>query len=290
MVGIAIGLALVSVMVVGYANTSGNLSVNSLVSEYQTNGRYALETLKREVRHAALSPLLWDAAQLNINGTAETANFGCGAGVVTKIREGLRASNDSNPFATTCVSARNGVAYSQGDVLTLRRAGMETTSNFARGAPFIRLGYGAGHVFLGGESPASMTPPTFDYPLVNDIYFINRFTTSVNESPRVPALFRLRLSNTPNPTMVPELVASNVEHMQWQFGVADASGNLRYVSPQAVTDWATVVSARVWLLLRASTPEKGFENVTYNMGDFNFQPLDSFRRMVLSSTIQLRNQ
>jgi type IV pilus assembly protein PilW len=290
MVGLTIGLVLVTIVLRGFASTSGNASLNSLVSEYQTNGRYALEVLKREVRHASLSPLLWDATQLSVNPTAAAANFGCGVGVGTAVLEGLRASNDANPYAASCLADSTSRQYLRGDVLMLRRLGLEPTTTYAANAPFARVSYGSGNVFLGGETPAQLPPPVYDYPLVNEIYFVNSFTTSADESPRVPALYRLTFSGGPSTTPVPELVASNVEHMQWQFAIDDGTGGLRFVNPGAVTDWTTVASARVWLLLRASLPEAGLQSGSYTLGDVTYTPNDRFRRIVLSSTIQLRNQ
>lgn len=290
MIGLTLGLVLVAIVLRGFAITSGNAAVNSLVSEYQTNGRYALEVLKREVRHAGRSPLVWEATQLDINATAAATDFGCGAGVATAVLDGVLASNDANPYGATCLASGSDRQYARGDVLTLRRLGLDPVTTYLANAPYARVSYGSGHVFLGGETPTPLPPPSFDYPLVNDVYFVNSFTTSASENPKVPALFRLRLGNGSNPTPVPELVASNVEHMQWQFAIADGSGNLRFVNPSAVTDWSDVVSARVWLLVRASEPEAGHVSASYTLADVTYEPNDSFRRTVLSSTIYLRRQ
>lgn len=290
MVGIAIGLFLVTLVIRGFAASSSSVSINSMVTEYQTNGRYALEQLKRELRHASLSPLVWDAAQLNVNPTASAMNFGCGAGVSTAVLEGLGASNDSNPYTGSCLVTGADRSYLRGDVLTLRRMALDPVTTYLANAPYARVSYGSANLFLGGETPLDLPLPRYDYPLVNDVYFINSFTTSPDERPKVPALYRLSLGTGANPTLVPELVASNVENMQWQFSVADASGNLRYLNPNAVTDWTAVQSARVWLLLRASEPEAGMVSGTYVMGDVTYRPQDSYRRLVVSSTIELRNQ
>ncbi|WP_418321074.1 PilW family protein [Piscinibacter sakaiensis] len=290
MIGIVIGLVLITFMIRGFAASSGNSAVNSLVSEYQTNGRYAQETLSREIRHAALSPLLWDASQIEVTPAAAARNFGCGAGVTTLVRQGLAASNDSNPYSGNCLAAASDRQYARGDVLTLRRLGSSTTASFSSNAPYARTSYAAGRIFLGGETPPTPLPPFFDYPALSDVYFINEFTNSPTESPKVPALYRLTLSAGANPVMVPELVASNVEHLQLQFGVVDGSGNVRYFNPDGVTDWTAVTSVRLWLLLRASEPEAGMTSDSYTMADVTYTPGDRFRRLVLTSTIQVRNR
>lgn len=290
MVGIGLGLLLVAVTLQGFSASSSSTRVNSLVSEFQTNGRYALEVLKREVRHASLHPMVWDTAQVAVNPTALAANFGCGAGVSSDVMSGIAAWNDTNPYAAGCLASGTSRQYARGDVLMLRRAAMDGATAFDAGAPYVRVGYSAGNVYLGGETAAELLPPFFDHRLVSDVYFVNDFTTSATESPKVPALYRLTLSGGANPALVPELVASNVEHFQTQFGEVDAAGSVIYRNPNQVGNWTQVVSARIWLLLRASEPEAGFASATYTLGDVDYTPADNFRRTVLTSTINLRNQ
>jgi type IV pilus assembly protein PilW len=291
MVGVAIGLFLVTLLLRGFAASLGNSRTNSLVSEYQTNGRYALGVLKREIRHAALSPLLWDATQLEINTSVSSRDFGCGAGVNNLLMNaGMSASNDANPWSASCLLTADDREFLRGDVVAVRRLSNKPVTSFAANAPYVRVSYGAGHMFLGGEVPIPLPPPSFDYAALTDVFYINSFTQSATEVPLVPALYRLRLSDGANPTMVPELVASNIEHLQIQFAIDDGSGKVRYVNPGGVTDWRSVVSARIWLLVRASEREVGLVSGSYTMADVTYTPNDNFRRVVLSSTIQLRNQ
>jgi type IV pilus assembly protein PilW len=66
----------------------------------------------------------------------------------------------------------------------------------------------------------------------------------------------------------------------------------RYVNPgDPLLNTALVVTARVWLLVRAENPEVGFvDSRTYNYADVvNYQPNDGFRRLLVSRTIQVRN-
>lgn len=291
MVGLAIGLALVAFVLQGYGSASGNANVSGLVAEFQTNGRYALETLRREVRHAALSPWLWDGAQVEINAAAAARDYGCGAGQATLITQGLWAANDTNPFAGSCLAAGSDRSYLRGDVLVLRRLSLDPVAMFPANAPFVRVAYGSGNVFLGGEAPLDLRPPVFDHALLSEVYFVNAFTQSPDETPRVPALYRLTLSPGANPVLVPQLVASNVEHLQLQFGVGDGAGNVRYVNANDVADWGRVNAVRLWLLVRASEPEAGLATTSYTLGDLTYTPpADGFRRAVLTSTIHVRNR
>ena len=291
MIGLAIGLLLVALMLRGFASVTSSSAVNSGVSEYQTNGRYAMDVLKRELRHTALSPLVWDANQLIATDAAKAKDFGCGAGLTPDVVGGLSASDGSNAYTANCLSTElTDRAYLRGDVLTVRRVGLDNVSTFQTNAPYARVSYGAGSVFLGGETPPALAVPAFDHPVVTNVYYINSFTNSASETPLVPALYRLRLGTGINPVMTPELVASNVEHMRLQFAVLNSSGSVRYVAQSDVTDWTAVVAVRVWLLLRSTLQEPGLAQGSFTLGDITYAPNDAYRRTVLSATMSLRNR
>jgi type IV pilus assembly protein PilW len=293
MVGIAIALVLIAAVIQGFASSSATINTNASVAEANTNGRYALEFLKREIRHAALHKLVWSGEQVNHpDATLSAKDFGCGAGMVINIATGVSGFNDNNPYSASCLQSDAQREYARGDVLVLRRTKLQPTATFLVGAPYVRLAYGVANTFT-GDGTATVPPPSeglkYDYGLVSDVYYINAFTSSADESPKVPALFRLTLSNTANPQMTPELVASNVEQLQIQYGQADAAGNTQYVNANAVTDWTMVKTARIWLLLRESKPEGGIVSGEYTLGDVTYKPADHFRRSVLSTTLAIRN-
>jgi type IV pilus assembly protein PilW len=295
MVAIALGLAVLTVVAQGFASVASATRTNSAVAEAQTNGRHALEVLKREIRHAALHPLVWSKDQVsNVDATLQAKNYGCGLNFVTLLTEGVTGANDSNPYATSCLADASDRTYARGDVLVLRRTALEptTTTNFDFGAPYVSTSYGQASLFIGAGT-ATVAPalpePNLRYRLLSDVYYINSFTTSADEVPLVPALYRLRLSEGANPQMTPELVASNVELIQVQYAVPNDAGDLRYVNANTVTDWSIVKTARIWLLVRESLPEPGLSSGSYSVGDVTYTPNDHFRRTVLSTTVAVRN-
>ncbi len=291
MVAIALGLFVTTIVIRGFAATSAAAGTNSAVAESNTNGRHALEELKREVRHAVMQRMVWDPSQVvDGDGTLAATDYGCGVGFVTG-KGGLTGANDTNPYAASCLATAHDREYARGDVLVLRRPSRVPATSFDIGAPYVRTAYGAASVFI-GTTPTSaplLPEPHFDFRMVNDVYFVNSFTNDRNETPRVPALYRLTLSSGDNPQFKPELVAANVEHFQIQYAVADPGGNVRYYSANDVTDWPAVKMVRIWLLVRESTPEAGFVSETYVLGDVTYTPGDNFRRTVYSSVIAIRN-
>lgn len=288
MISLTLGLLMLAGVVRMYASAGANARTNSSLSEYQSNGRYALDTLQREIRHAALRPLVWSDSQVQVSPDAAAEDFGCGAGVTIAIGEGLRSSDNSNAYPTTCLQDSSAIRYARGDVVTLRRLALDPVTAFQNGAPYARVSYGQGAIFLGGESPPAPNGPTYDYPVVNDIYYINTFTNSGSESPKVPALYRLRLSAGANPVLVPEMIAANVEHIRLQFVIGDGTDARKVVPASDVSDWSQVTATRVWLLLRSSMPEGDPRAQSHVLGDVTYKVDDAYRRTVLTTTISLR--
>ena len=293
MVAVALSLFVITIVIQGFAATSAASNINATVAESSTNGRHALEVLKREVRHAALHRLVWDASQIiNDDATLATKDYGCGVGFVTGLSVGITGFNDNNPYAASCLATASDREYVRGDVLVLRRTSRAPAGSFDIGAPYVRTAYGVANIFIGGTTTTTapfLPEPNFDYRMVSDVYFVNAFTNSANETPKVPALYRLTLTAGANPQMRPELVAANVEQFQVQYAVTDSSDKIRYYDANSVTDWTAVKTARIWLLTRESTPEVGFVSGQYVLGDVTYAPADNFRRTVYSSTIAIRN-
>ena len=164
---------------------------------------------------------------------------------------------------------------------------------------YFRSAYERGQVFKG-------TPPSFvaevpyqDYPLDVSVFYVNPFTTSATESPLVPALYRKTLASGPSYTT--RLVASNVQDMQIQYGRYTTDEKSQYFNANGVsatatstttdpTEWDDVNMARIWLLVRSSSPEPGYSNTnTYQLGDKSVTANDGFRRQLFSTVVQLRN-
>ena len=58
----------------------------------------------------------------------------------------------------------------------------------------------------------------------------------------------------------------------------------------AGTDWDAVKSVQIWLLMRASVTDSGYQNNnTYTLGTLNITANDGYRRLLLSTVVNLRN-
>jgi type IV pilus assembly protein PilW len=142
--------------------------------------------------------------------------------------------------------------------------------------------------------PADYAPPASQSrQLEVHVYYVS--ASSINRAD-VPALRRKRLTNVNDAGGAPftdEELVPGVEDLQVRFGVdTNNDSNVdQYVNPGAVPAGAAVVSATIWLLVRAEDAEQGYVNDTqYSLAGAAAASFDDgFRRLLLTRTIHIRN-
>ena len=290
MISITIGLGILAGLVGVLATSSSNSRTNDRTSELMTNGRYALNSVKQELREAGFLGYTYNKpdspAAIAVTGCAEAG--ATVASFVSNVRQGVWGADNINPFAGSCIPA---ASYSAGnDVLVVRRLDpIPVTPDAAKPSEvYFQSSYEFGQIFQGGI-PLIAGSPLASFKMRVYVYYISPFTVAATENPLVPALFRVSLDSSGD--MVRELVASGIERMQVQYGVKD-DGNTRYLDT-AVTpaDWEKVNSVRIWLLARNTAPEQGYtNNTTYSMGNApDYTPAGGFRRQLFTTVVQMRN-
>lgn len=298
MISITIGLAIVAALTGVLASNSRSSKTNERTAELQSNGRYALDHLKRELRHAGYRGYTWaeptnpptmPVAVTNPPGSV-TECGGAGSGFVQNIRQGIWGANDSNPFSGDCL----GSGYSLGDVLVTRRMASQPATTLVANTFYFQSTYSNGEIFQGSLVPAAVTgTPIASFAVQEYVYYIG----SDNNDATVPALRRVALQS--DGSMVDEMVVSGIEHLQMQYGIATTDLNTQYYDANAITgastdanpnDWDNVHSVRIWLLARNAKAENGYANTnSYVMGDQTYTVNDSFRRQLFTTVVQLRN-
>lgn len=309
MIAIGMGLAIIAGLAGMLASSSSSSKTNDRTSELQTNGVYALNTIKQDLRQAGYRGYTW--AEPNTISTAlGTITGECGDGTgafISNLRQGIWGANDSNPFSANCIPDKTGAAG--GDVLVVRRLDGTPVATPVANTLYFRSTYNAGEIFRGTTVPTSISgtiKPLGNFPLQTSVYYVRPYTTVATESPVVPALMRVVLQ--PNGSMVRELVTSNIEQMQLQYGRLTTVPDTRYYDSftaancasctldtgAAITStptvWDEINSVRIWLLVRSAMPEPGYvNNTSYVMGDKTYVVNDNYRRQLLTSVVQLRN-
>jgi type IV pilus assembly protein PilW len=306
LVSMTIGLLLVAGMLSALLGSSATGKTRDRAAAVQFSGRYALDVMKRDIQHAgylgitslfspdeAVTTTIAGLVIANVCDPPGTANVG---------RISLRVwGAEANPYAGTCLPAAQ---YKGGDVIVVRRLAsspVPPTCLCITAIPpcnntliYYHSSYEGGQPFVGPTAPdftaTGRLPPYCDYQLQETVYYVSPYTTPPpnTESPPVPALYRLTLSN--GPAMVPELVASGVEQMGIRYGVFATDGSAKYVPASGVSDWDNVASVEISLLVRADAAEPGYKNTaTYALGAIDFTANDGYRRTIYTTVIQMRN-
>ena len=301
MISITIGLVIIGALVGVLASNARSSKTNDRTSELQSNGRYAMEHLVSELRHAGFHAYTPLSNPLNSNALAITGACAGSSAFVSNVRQGIWGANDSNPFAADCIPN-----YRTGDVLVIRRVAGQTTLS-ASGVPntvYLRSSYDSGMVFqfatLAAVPTVTGDANAENFALWQYVYYIGNDDTDAT----IPALRRVRLATETDPTpgiMLDEMVVSGIEQMQVQYGVfnrtddttqyLDANGISGLSTDTIETPWDDVNAVRIWLLARNTKAEANYANTnTYRMGSFDYGPVnDSIRRQLFSTVVQLRN-
>ena len=286
MVALALGLFLLFALVEILINGKASFGSANHLSRLQENGRIATNLVVTDLKRAGYMGGNSDIP--NIFGTTGqvTPDTTCATGTTTwarMIQQPIFGLNDTNAGYACIPDA----TYLRGDVVTTRFAApwIETGALVATRL-YLRSSMFEGKIFV-GSADADAVNTVLDTPqslrqLVAHSYFVGDSGRTCGGA-AVPSLFRVRVDNNGQP-IVDELLPG-VEQFQVRYGV-----NGQYVDADTVANWDDVVTARIWLLVRAECSETGFtDGRTYNMGDVAFTPNDSFRRQLYSSVVMLRN-
>lgn len=320
MIAVTVGLMIIGSLMAVIVSSGSTTRTNDRGSELQSNGRYALDMIKRDVQNAGYYGLTGFA----IDQTAVPMPNDCYAGFATNIRQRIWGSNDGvNSFAGACIPAAQ---YAGSDILVVRYAstnsapsidGVATANYSTPGGLYLRSTYGSSKQFNVPNYPNFLgATPQEDHRVEVHIYYIN-VDSVAGSGDGIPSLHRLVLAE--NGTMVDELVVSGVQNLQVQYGVTTQGTNpvtiysdAQNVNPAiavaadsvtspydvdsqgimvSINNWSRVNAIRLWLLVRNPTPENGVvSNTPYSMGDQVIAAAnDGYRRQVYTTTVQLRN-
>ncbi len=286
MVAMALGLFLVLALVQILVSAKESFGSANHLSRLQENGRIATGLMITDLKRAGYMGGNSDIP--NIFGTTGqvSPNLTCAAGdtswvrMVTRPIEGLDDSIAGYP----CIPA---ATYLRGDVVTVRyTAPFVETGALDANRLYLRSSLFEGKIFI-GSAEAQAVNQVLDTP--QNVRRLQAFSYFVGDSGRscngaaVPSLFRVRVDDAGQPVV--EELLPGVDNLQLRYGDGE-----RYYDADNVPDWDEILSARIWLLVRAECAETGFtDGNTYTMGDQSVTPNDGFRRQLYSSVVMIRN-
>ncbi len=317
MVALVLGLFLIFGAVTIYQQSRTAFRTTEAVARLQEVGRLAMDVMESDVRMASYWGLN-NRAEYIVNRagvgqslpTAFTAAQGAiidtcgGTGSNWAINLDLYIVGSNNSYDLACATVPASTAMAGADTLTIRRAADAMPAALDEDKIYLQTSRIQGTLFVptaGCTTPTDPTciPPAYTPPasqsrelLVHSYYVSTQSTMRAD----VPALRRKSFAdvNTAADAITDDEIVPGVEDLQVRLGV-DTNGDTNvdsYVNPNAVPAGADVISATIWLRIRAEEPEVGFtDGRSYQYADMAaaFTPNDSFRRILVTKTIQLRN-
>lgn len=314
MVALVIGLFLILGAVTVFSQSRSTYRTAENVARLQEIGRLAMDVVETDVRMANFWGMsnradyivnrapIGQPPPAGLNGTQQANAAVCGdAGAgnyfVVNLDEYIDGSNNS--YALTCAAN----SYQAGtDTLWIRRANSAQPATMNTDRLYLQTSRIQGTLFVPGCTdptdlaciPADYLPPASQSrELEAHVYYVSSASTNRND---VPSLRRKRFANvngTAANAFIDEEIVPGVEDLQVRLGVdTDGDTNIdQYVEPGAVPANADVVSATIWLRIRAEEREVGHvDGTTYDYADITpVTPNDNFRRILLTKTIHIRN-
>jgi type IV pilus assembly protein PilW len=329
LVALAISLLILTALVTLFVNQSVARVELDKGSRQIENGRYALQVLTDDVRHAGYyGPLINppDAPGVMPDPcSTATANVSAGIGLPIQAYAGAVA----DPTPSDCLLGYK----SDTAVLVIRRACTAATCVFAAGdfniqvsgcegdsAPYI-VGTTSGAFTLHKRtsssvkctSPLSTAIAADIFPLFIRIYYVTTCSNQANctaaGADTVPTLRRLDIkpagavcasgstglgAGNTSPCLTP--LVDGIEELQFDFGRdTDDNGSpdtytATATPPTSVGDWSEVMAVRAHLLARNIDASGSYADVkTYTLGDLDFTPGGAFKRHAYSELARLNN-
>jgi len=288
MIAMALGLFLVAVIVNILMDNKQSFVATKKLSRLQENGRVAIQMISGDLKRAGY--MGGNSDRENIVGTAGQVlpvDLSCATGDTTwgrMIELPTSGLNDDNT-GYSCIPDSD---YVRGDILTVRYASPWLSTAFADDSLYLRSSIFEGKIFAGSDEDNTdngvIDEPQSVHDLIAYAYYIGDSGRSCNGA-AVPSLFREVLSSEGRP--VAQEIIPGIEHFQVQYGL-----NGRYLNADdlVLTDWADVITVRLWFLARSECAENGYaDSKIYKLGDVEYEPADAFRRQLYSSVVMLRN-
>jgi type IV pilus assembly protein PilW len=316
MVAMAIGLGLLTVLATVFANSSRTQKEVSMTAQQIENGRYALELLSDDLRHAGFYGPYFSLA------TPAALTDPCLL-TVADIRTGLllpvQSYNSPAASPVSCIHDDNHVDNT--DVLVVRRASTNVagalTANMVymqaaaspnnTANPVVNFGSnpGAFNLQIRNGSGANVAAPI--RKVETHIYFVapcsvptgsggTRCQASDDGGTPIPTLKRLELGVDAGGNTALNVVplVEGIQNFQVEYGLdtdADGSPNGNFTSdPGAAANWANIMVARVYVLARNTQPSPGYvDNKTYTLAGTAVTPGGNYRRHLYTAAVRLKN-
>lgn len=317
MVALAIASILLVALGVLFVNTSiarGELDKSSRQIE---SGRYAMQVVADDIRHAGYYGALNNAPMLP--GSVTSLPDPCSSTTATVQNSlALFLQGYASGAGLLCLDAAAGYKANTG-VIVIRRADTTiavdaVTPNYfniqVSGCPgdanrYVLNTDAAGPYTLHrngapGCTPITSAPTAKIAPYYQRIYYISTCSNvdcSAAGADTVPTLKRIDI--TPGGAPTPKPIIDGIENMQFDYGIdtnADGTPDVytnttaHVATTPAFAEWQNVMAVRIYVLARNLDTTSGYTDVkTYGLGPVSTTPGGAFRRHAYNEVVRVNN-
>jgi type IV pilus assembly protein PilW len=323
MIAVTIGLFMVAGLVYLIAETSRSRAEIERSSRQIENGRYALDRIAEDLRHAGFYGDFIDTSAFVVPGTTNDAKA-CStligdmpAGMALGV-QGYNGGGSVPSDLGTCTLLTDYKPNT--DILVVRRS---STSSIAKASatnvnqPYIQATPLAYQVNVGPAAnftlrlPSNNSTAEVDAPVRNYMVRIYYVSNSDDSGAAVPTLRMLELgAGTSGPAFTKYSIAEGIEQMQFDFGIDDTPTSVStetgligdgvvdgaYIAcaPCTTAQWTNVVAVQMYLVARNTEKSPDYvDDKTYALGTFgNFTPASAdtgYRRHAYTTVVRLNN-
>jgi type IV pilus assembly protein PilW len=322
MVALAIASLLLGALAVMFVNTSIARSELDRTSRQIESGRYAMQIMADDIRHAGYYGPLNTAPTLP--GSVTALPDPCSS-TTTTIQNSLAIplQGYANGSALSCVGSSAAAGYKANTaVLVVRRADTTIANATATTGYFnIQVSGCAGDpsryvlntdtsgVFTlhangaPGCTPITSAPLAKITPYYQRIYYISTCSgidCSASGADSIPTLKRIDI--TPSGASTPKPIVDGIENLQLDYGIdtsgpGDGSPDVYTnttahsdLTPANLAEWQNVMAVRIHVLARNLEVSNSFTDTkTYALGPVSVTPGGSFRRHAYNQLVRLNN-
>jgi type IV pilus assembly protein PilW len=324
MVALAIASLLLGALAIMFINTSNARNDLDRTSRQIESGRYAMQVLSDEIRHAGYYGALADAPALGAGVTTlpdacDTSVAGVQAAIGLPLQgyAGATAADQLDPPNLACIDAAAGYKPGTG-VVVIRRSStaapiVGVTANVfniqTSGCPGDLVRYvldsasNSGNFILHSNAspgcyPITAAPTAKISPYFTRIFYIstcsNASCTAAGHD-SVPTLKRIDIN--PGGASTPVSIVDGIENLQFEYGIdttgppGDGAPDTYKAAPLTLAEWQNVMGVRIHVLARSLEISSGFTDVkTYALGPETIPAAnDSYRRHAFSQAVRVYN-
>lgn len=321
MVGLAIASLLLGALAVMFVNTSIARGEIDRTSRQIESGRYAMQVMADDIRHAGYYGALNTAPTLP--GSVTALPDPCSSATATiqnSLAIPLQGYTDGSGLSCLSTSAAGYKANTA--VVVVRRADTTVANTTATSGYFnIQVSGCAGdparYVLdvdtstaftlhsngAPGCTPITGAPVAKITPYYQRIYYVSTCSgtdCSAAGADSVPTLKRIDV--TPSGAGTPKPIVDGIENLQLDYGIdttgpGDGSPDVytnttahSALTPSSLAEWQNVMAVRIYVLARNLDESISFTDTkTYRLGPVSVTPGGSFRRHAYNQLVRLNN-